>query len=59
MYRYHVFTVYLFKSRIYPVDNSVDADQLASVKAADQDPHSFHSTCKNMQIIGVLLVIWI
>ena len=50
-------TVYLYKTRIYPVDNSPDADQLASVKPADQDPHSFHSTCKNMLIIGALLVI--
>ena len=29
-------------------ENSVDPDQLASKKPADQDPHCFHSACKYM-----------
>ena len=33
--------------------NSVDADQVAFKKPADQDPHCFQSPCKYMQIIEV------
>ena len=39
-------------------ENSVDSDQLASRKPADQDPHCFHSACKYMLITGILQL-WI
>ena len=39
------------------VENSVDQDQLASEKPADQDLHCFPT--KSMLIIGILQVDWI
>ena len=44
---------------IFCFENSVDPDQLASEKPADQDPHSFHSACKYMLINGILLINWL
>ena len=33
---------------VYPLENSVDPDQLFLKKLADQDPHPFHETCEYM-----------
>ena len=49
-------TFTLLKSDISCFGNSVEPDQLASEKPADQDPYCLNSTCKYMQITEILLV---
>ena len=39
-----------------PYEISVDPDQLASEKPADQDSHCFHPVCKYILVTGTLQV---
>ena len=38
--------------------NSVDPEQLAFEKPADQGPHCFHIACKYVLITGILQLNW-
>ena len=44
---------------IYLFENSVDIDQMASVKPAGQDPHCLPLCCKCMLITETFQVTWI